>query len=170
MGRIVALALCALIFSIPVAKACAPGCENFKWSLAETQKRLKADDLPVARSGGTLEGGEAAAFVLALVAEDDVDFARPPERGRDKEDASIKGGVVRFTPARGGTYQVSLSGAAWIDLVQNGALVPSTDHTGSADCPGLRKSVRFSLEAAPVTLQVSASEMAQIRIAIEKVD
>src|SRR5690554_4935606 len=134
MVRVCALALCALIFCIPAAKACAPGCENFKWSLEETLERLKADDLPVVRSDTTLEEVEASAFVLALTPEDDVAFAHPPERRKEAGDTSFTGGIVSYTPAGAGTYQVTLSGEGWIDLVQGGGLVASADHTDLKTC------------------------------------
>ena len=73
-------------------------------------------------------------------------------------------------PERPGAYQVTLSGEGWIDLVQNSAALDSTDHSGAKNCPGLRKSVRFKVGAAPVTLQISGSPTNSIKIATRPVD
>ena len=57
-----------------------------------------------------------------------------------------------------------------IDLVQNGASLEATDHSGVKDCPGLRKSVRFSVGAAPVALQISGAPADNIKVAVRRVD
>lgn len=67
-------------------------------------------------------------------------------------------------------YQVALSGEGWIDLVQNGAALDSADHSGAKTCPGLRKSVRFNVGAAPVALQVSGAPTDSIKVAIRAVE
>ncbi len=42
----------------------------------------------------------------------------------------------------------------------------STTHTGDPDCPGLRKSVRFTFAAKPLTLQIVNAPRGTIAIAI----
>ena len=73
-------------------------------------------------------------------------------------------------PEKAGVYQVTLSGEGWIDLVQNGAALDSADHSGAKNCPGLRKSVRFNVGAAPVALQVSGVPGDSIKVAIRPVE
>ncbi len=73
-------------------------------------------------------------------------------------------------PAKPGLYQVTLSSEGWIDLVQEGKALDSADHSGVKNCPGLRKSVRFSVGAAPVTLQISGAPAASIKVAIRPVE
>ena len=39
-------------------------------------------------------------------------------------------------------------------------------NSGAKNCPGLRKSVRFNLDAVPVVLQISGAPAESIKIAI----
>jgi hypothetical protein len=50
--------------------------------------------------------------------------------------------------------------------VQNGASVKSGDFSGQKNCPGVRKSVRFSLAAGAATVQISNAASATIQLAI----
>ncbi len=85
---------------------------------------------------------------------------------KPKNDNSF-GGVLTFaSPSKPGVYQVTLSSEAWIDVIQNGKSLKSTAHSGKHDCPGVRKSVRFELQAAPVTVQLSDVPSDTIKIAI----
>ena len=65
---------------------------------------------------------------------------------------------------------MTLSGEGWIDLAQNGTALDSTDHTGAKNCPGLRKSVRFDVGAAPLALQISGAPADTIKVAIRPVE
>ena len=71
---------------------------------------------------------------------------------------------------KAGLYQITLSDEAWIDVVENGARVKSSDFSGQKACPGVRKSVRFDLAAGPATLQISNSESPKINLAIAPAD
>ena len=92
----------------------------------------------------------------------------PPAK---KKTRRLCGGCVAFAaPEKPGVYQVTLSGEGWIDLVQNGAALQSADHSGAKNCPGLRKSVRFEVGAAPVALQISGAPAETIKVAIRPVE
>ena len=81
------------------------------------------------------------------------------------------GGMLAFAaPEKPGVYQVTLSSEGWIDLVQDGASLKAADHSGVKDCPGLRKSVRFKVGAAPVALQISGVPADSIKVAIRPVE
>jgi len=69
-------------------------------------------------------------------------------------------------PDRPGLYQVTASGDAWIDVVQDGRFVKSVGSTGRRDCPGLRKSLRFELHPAPFVIQVSGVASETITLAV----
>ena len=102
---------------------------------------------------------------------DAVKFALPPGGKPKHGGAAPHGGVLAFAaPANAGVYQVTLSGPAWIDVVQDGISLKSADHSGAKDCPGLRKSVRFALQAAPVILQLSDAPEDSIKVAIVPVE
>ena len=72
-------------------------------------------------------------------------------------------------PEKAGVYQVTLSGEGWIDLVQNGAAL-NPPITRAPRMPGAAKSVRFTVGAAPVALQVSGVPGDSIKVAIRPVE
>ena len=89
----------------------------------------------------------------------------PPERKPKVE--RWFGGMIRLAaPEKPGIYQVTLSEEAWIDVVQDGRYARSVGSTGRSDCPGLRKSVRLELGAAPFVLQLSGVAAEQVVVAI----
>jgi hypothetical protein len=61
---------------------------------------------------------------------------------------------------------VTLSEEAWIDVVQDGRYARSVGSSRRSDCPGLRKSVRFQLGAAPFVLQLSGADSDSVAVAI----
>ena len=77
-----------------------------------------------------------------------------PERA-PKASPSYAGAVKLDAPAAAGTFKVSLSGAGWIDVVQDGRFLKPVAFSGAPDCPGLRRSVKFPLAAKPLTIQLS---------------
>ncbi len=80
-------------------------------------------------------------------------------------DPSKFAGFVTLAAPAAGDYLVSLSNESWVDVIQNGHSIVATDHSGDPNCPGLRKSVRFTLTSAPVILQISNAPADHIRIA-----
>ena len=177
-SRGVALAI-ALTLLAPVARAqdAAPkdapekgmsgGCESFKWPLDKERAAFDAPGLDRTASGAARGPLTEQAFALTLVPAKDVVFTIPP--AKKKNDGF--GGLVAFAaPEKPGVYQVTLSGEGWIDLVQEGKAVRTSDHSGSKNCPGLRKSVRFMLGAAPVVLQISNAVADTINVGIRPVE
>ena len=169
--------LLALLPTVALAQDAAPkdtpengmsgGCEAFKWP--RDKERAAFDDaaLEKAASGAARGPLKEQAFALALVPGKDVAFAIPPAKKKDDG----FGGLVAFAaPQKPGVYQVTLSGAAWIDLVQEGKALDASDHSGAKNCPGLRKSVRFMLGAAPVVLQISNAVADTIKVGIRSVE
>ncbi len=102
-------------------------------------------------------------YLVALVAGDSAGFALPPERAPK---AGSFGGVLKVAIDKPGLYEVTQSDEGWIDVVQDGARVKSSDFSGQKACPGVRKSVRFNLAAGPATLQISNVETRTIMVAI----
>jgi len=155
-------ALLILTAAIGIARADdASGCEKFKWSIAHERAWFAANPKPVA-AGADVASGDGA-YAVALVAGDAAVFPVSPER---PPKVGTFGGVVKTNIPKAGLYQVTLSDEAWIDVVQNGARVKSSDFSGQKACPGVRKSVRFDLAAGPATLQISNAENAKINLAI----
>ena len=155
------LTSCAL-FSPALADG---GCDKFAWPLAREQKLLAAPDNPSLQAGDTLAAMPKTAFALHLQPSAQAAFVMLPERKPRSE--TWFGGTLKF-PAldKAGIYQVTLSGEAWIDVVQDGRYARSVGSTGRGDCPGLRKSVRLDLAAKPFVLQFSSVSDDKIVVAI----
>jgi hypothetical protein len=143
------------------------GCEAFKWPLDKERAAFESAGLEQIATGTAGRPWKEQAFALALVPATSVAYTVPPGGKAKAEGTPQYGGVLPFgAPEKAGVYQVTLSGEGWIDLVQNGAALKSAGHSGAKNCPGLRKSVRFEVGAAPVALQISGSPAESIRIAI----
>lgn len=102
---------------------------------------------------------QAANVTLHPVSE--VRFAAPPEK---RGDASSYGGMLELHVREAGTYRISLSSGAWIDVVKDGAVIASTAHGHGADCSGLRKMVSFALQPGRHVIQISGNKDDTIRV------
>jgi hypothetical protein len=141
-------------------------CAAFKWPLDKERAAFEAAGLEKVSSGAARGAWKEQAFELALVPVADVAYALPPKKKKDAGPAQSGGMLAFAAPEKPGVYQVTLSGEGWIDLVQDAGSLKSAGHSGAKDCPGLRKSVRFNVGAAPVVLQVSGAPAGSIKIAI----
>lgn len=156
------IAACAL-FVAPAAFA-DEACSAHKWKAASM---LAAVEAPVAAlSGETVVSGTLpVAFAIPLTATADVFYQTPPER---TPTAETNGAVVFLAaPDEAGSFYIALSERAWIDVIQNGRIVPSADFSSAAGCL-LRKIVRFDLEAAPATIQISGAPSAAVLMVISR--
>ena len=143
------------------------GCESFKWPIDKERAAFESAGLEQVASGAARGPLKEQAFALALAPVADVAYALPPTRKKKDSGSAEFGGIVAFAaPEKAGMYQVTLSSEGWIDLVQDGAALKSADHSGSKNCPGLRKSVRFEVSGAPVTLQISGAPAGTIKVGI----
>ena len=145
--------LIAALLSPAFAQAGEPsGCDKFKWPLAHERSALSAPQIARLESGAALAFDAAASVHLAPLAQ--AKLAMPPERA-PKASPSYAGAIKLDAPGAAGTFKVSLSDAGWIDVVQDGRFVRPVAFTGALDCQGLRRSVKFPLEAKPLTIQLS---------------
>jgi len=144
------------------------GCDKFAWPLTRERALLTATDKPSVKPGETLQAMPKGAFVVNLQPNSETTlaaFALPPERKSKAE--HWFGGAVRLPAVdKPGIYQVTLSEEAWMDIVQDGRYARTVGHTGRGDCPGLRKSMRLELNAAPFVLQISGAASDKIAVAI----
>lgn len=144
-----------------------PACASFAWSVARERTAFAAPDLPAATSGSALPGGIGAAQ-LALKPIAEVTLLFPSEKG--KKPGTFAGSVTATVPTAG-TYQVTLSEDAWIDVSQDGRSTSKpAAHSGKTGCPDVRKSLRFVLDAGPVTFEVSRAPAPQIKVGLFKVE
>ncbi len=163
--RHLALATVAIAALLTPSYAADNGCDKFAWPLARERTLFAAPEKLVTKAGESLSAIPTGAFTLHLQTGADAAFAMPPERKPKAE--HWFGGMVRLpAPDRPGIYQVTLSEEAWIDVAQNGRYTRSVGSSGRSDCPGLRKSVRFQLDAAPIVLQISGAASDSVVVAI----
>jgi hypothetical protein len=104
---------------------------------------------------------QAASVTLHPVSE--VRFAAPPAK---RGDASSYGGMLELDAREAGTYQVSLSAGAWIDMLKDGMEISSTAHAHDAGCSDLRKIVSFPLTPGRYVIQLSGNKDATIRVLV----
>ncbi len=135
-------------------------CGKLQWNL-DTERALLNGTVDAFESGETKTAMPVRAMSLMLTkgAALPVALAKPI-------DPDKFGGFVVLPVAQAGDYLISLSSEGWIDAVQGGAALNSTAHTGDPDCPGLRKSVRFTLAAKPLSIQISNAPADHIKIAM----
>ncbi len=139
-------------------------CDQFNWSIKREQALFKASGLETVISGATLD---TLPFVVTLELQPHgtVDYVLAP--GREPKTGESSGGLLLVTNVpKAGTYQVTASSEAWIDVIQKGKALDATAHTGRRDCADVRKSVRFDLEPGPLTIQVSGVDSLQIKLAV----
>jgi hypothetical protein len=157
------LALAILLAAVSGAQAQdASGCDKFRWSVARERGWIAAGPKPV--KAGASEPIAPTAYRLTLLPTESAGFAATPERAPK---AGTYGGTLVVTGlGAAGLYEVTLSDEGWIDVIQNGARVKSSDFSGQKGCPGVRKTVRFPLQAGTAVLQVSNMDSATATIAI----
>ena len=118
----------ALALAAGAAQAQDDACQQFKWSVARERQAFAAPSLPTLKSGEALPDGSQAVRVN-LGPEDGV--AYPVAPARKPKSSPAYGAVLDTAPiATAGTYQVTLSGDAWIDVVQDGKVVRSSAFSG----------------------------------------
>jgi hypothetical protein len=59
-----------------------------------------------------------------------------------------------------------VSAAAWVDVRQKGAARPVVAHSGKSECAEVRKTLRFELSAAPLTIALSGLTQATVNVSI----
>jgi hypothetical protein len=157
-----ALALGCSLAAVIAAPAFADGakvCTKFAWPVDRELLLLRASPAETA-SGAALP---AVPVAVSLQLATGVTLPSPSEK---PSDAAKFAGFVTLPAVAAGDYLVSLSGEAWIDVLQDGQRVASYAHSGDPNCPGLRKSMRFTLATRPVTIQISNGTEGHILLAV----
>jgi hypothetical protein len=161
-----ALVALALLTTTSAMAADEPsGCDKFKWNIDHARAALTAPDRVKLSSGSELAALPATGVTLALVAPADAKLPTPPERA--PKDGTFAG-FTKFTSApKAGSYTISLSTGAWIDVVQDGHFLKPAAFSGATDCDGIRKTVKIDLSATPFVLQISGARENSLSIAIQ---
>jgi len=159
----VRIAIFVLLFATPALAQEPVGCDKFKWPL-DQERKLLATAAPVA-SGAEVARPLGAAVAISLARLGDAKLPQPPSRTPKQPDAYA--GFVRVPPLpKPGTYRITLSQGAWIDVFQDGHGVKSADFSGAAGCDGIRKSVKFELTATPFVVEITGSPTETIAVVI----
>jgi len=147
------------------------GCADFAFDLSREIKLLSANAGAMGAATTTASTKVAGlkvnrSYRVSLAEQAKVSFAVTP--GKQPSEANARAGMLQLTPpADWTTLRVTLDQPAWIDLVSAGKALDSTRHTGSRDCPQVRKSVEFVVKPGmPLTLQLSNSPAAQVRVLV----
>ena len=161
------LVVLTLVAALSAARAAEEpsGCDKFKWNIDHARVALTAPDRMKLTSGSELAALPAAAVTLALVAPADAKLPTPPERA--PKDGTFAGFTKFPSVPKAGSYTVSLSTGAWIDLVQDGHFLKPTAFSGATDCEGIRKTVKFDLSAAPFVIQISGVRENAISLVVQ---
>jgi len=153
MNRSLLIAV-ALLASTPAFAREPVGCDKFKWPL-DRERALLASPAPMP-SGAELAQPLESAVTVALLPFAEAKLPLPPSRAPKAAD-SFAGFIAAAAVPKPGTYRVTLSAAAWIDVVQNARTLQSTAFSGVSGCAGIAKSVKFELTAAPFTVELSGT-------------
>jgi hypothetical protein len=137
------------------------GCDKFKWPLDRERSMLSS--APSVASGGEMP--QLSAVKIELVRYSDAKLPVAPTRLPKSED-SYAGFVRAAAPARAGMYRVTLSEAAWVEVIQNGQPIKSGAFSGVTGCEGVRKSVKFDLSTTPFVIEISGTSAQAIAVAI----
>ena len=144
-------------------------CDQFAWPVKREQALFASKEMQHVASGATLDLFPDHGIALELQPHEAVPYALPP--GRPPKIANSSGGLVVISSVpKAGSYQVTASAEAWIDIIQDGKALSSIAHSGRRDCPDVRKSVRFDLQSGAVTIQVSGVGSKLIKLAILPAD
>jgi hypothetical protein len=155
-----------LLAAAPALAAEEPsGCDKFKWNIDHARAALTAPDRVKLNSGSELTALPATGVTISLVAPADARLPTPPERA--PKDGTFAGFAKFPAVPKAGSYTISLSNGAWIDLVQDGHFLKPAAFSGATDCEGIRKTVKFDLAAAPFMLQISGARENSLSIAIQ---
>jgi hypothetical protein len=139
------------------------GCDKFKWSV-DRERALLGNAAPVA-PGSAIEQPLAGAVKLPLAPLADAKLPMAPSRAPKSID--LLAGFVRYAALpKSATYRITLSEPAWIDVVQDGQEIKSGAFSGVMGCEGIRKSVKFDLNASPFVIEISGTPAHEIAIVV----
>lgn len=151
----------------PLSSCVRPGssfdlAKELKLFQTESMKIRASDAL---ESAATIQAGKL--YQASLQPQSAIKFAA--RVGKVTIDDGSYAGLFRIAPAPAKTLRVTVSTAAWIDVVEGTRALESAKHTGVPDCPSLRKSVEFEVQPnAALVLQISGSTEQSVKVGITR--
>jgi len=155
-----ALIACVLCLAAATGVAAEDGCGRFDWPVNRERELFDEGFFADVESESALPKDGAFSMLLQPIAQ--VIYTVPPERGRDDG----YGGIVTLEWIAAGRYQITLSGDAWVDVVQNDKRLPMLASTSRDDCPGIRMSVQFEVQSVPLTLQFGGAMVRRLNVSV----
>lgn len=153
--------LIALLAAAPAFAQEPTGC-TFKWPL-DKERALLAKPAQVASGSQGVQALSPVAVALQPLAA--AKLPQAPSRTPRYSD-SYAGFVQASAPASAGTYRITLSHGAWIDVIQDGHALRSVGFTSAKGCDGVAKSVKFELAAAPFVIELSGTSAHAIALVV----
>lgn len=148
-----------------------PGCSAWNASLppawagwGEIPAALTAAASPAALAKASLTMGKKAAVTLTPAKDVKMSVETPDA---DPPEDAHKGMLSLQVPADG-YYWVASSQGLWIDVVQGGKIIDSTDHGPGPNCASIAKSVQFPLKAGEAQIQLSDNRGAKVDIMVAR--
>jgi hypothetical protein len=138
------------------------GCDKFKWPVDKEIAALRAPNLEEVKSSAKVSAVPFAGTVL-LVPSSSAHLPKEPERSPKSDTFS---GYLPFAGIAPGPYSISLSDAAWVDLVEHDHFLKAKAHSGVQGCEGIRKVLQFELRGDPLILQISGASTPRLNVAI----
>jgi hypothetical protein len=158
------LAAVALLMAMPVLAQEPVGCDKFKWPLDKERALLAA---ATAASSGSEAKPIDTAVKIALLPYADAKLPVTPERVPKSPDSNA--GYLRVSGVpKAGTYRITLSEGAWIEVIENGHAVKSAAFSGATGCDGVRKSVKFELSGGPFIIELSGTKAQSVGVVVTR--
>lgn len=150
------------------ATASADPCAGFSWDVTHERALFREASPQKIAAGASAADAPAISpdrlYELALIPYPEVRFAATPAK---KRSADGRAGLATLSLATAGVYRIALDQPFWVDVIAQGAAIPSRDFQGRAGCHAPHKVVEFVLPAAtPLTLQFSSGEATTLKVAV----
>jgi len=152
----------AVLSAAPAAAQEPVGCDKFSLPVEQEMAALRAPNLKVVASGSNVAETPFAAMLL-LAPIKAAQLPKAPERAPNEDTFAGYLSVAAVAP---GTYSISLSDAAWVDVLQNNRFLKARAHSGARGCPGIRKVLRFDLTSKSFVVQFSGATTGRLGVAI----
>jgi hypothetical protein len=161
------LPITILLAAFASAAFSAETCTGFQWSVATELNWIAAPDVEATATGGKIASIPDKAIELTLEPSSSIKLpATPGIKKQAIAKNSFSGWFSITDVGKPGPYQITIPNHAWIDVVQNNALVPSTAFSGDKNCARLHKSVRYDFGAGPLIVQISGAPDRLMRLTI----
>lgn len=147
------------------------GCDSFTWDVSHELDVLgKPAKAVVAGTDGKkpvhLDFDQH--YSVKLAPQDTVKFAAKP--GKPQLSDGAQGGVFSFRTPKAGRYRISITTGHWLDVLDGGLLVVSSDFQGQRGCEKVHKIVQYELSGnKEFVLQFSGGTQANLDLAITPV-